>query len=98
MTDECISPLRRRMIEDRTVRTFVVKTQTDYIRRIKSFAVFLAAALFQVPRLAKARNMLKDRARQLVETHVKGRTLSVSSARAARVNVLALVPITRWAR
>src|SRR4249919_1082634 len=41
MTDECISPLRRRMIEDMTVRNFVVKTQTDYIRRVKIFAVFL---------------------------------------------------------
>jgi site-specific recombinase XerD len=41
MTDECISPLRRRMIEDMTVRNFVVKTQSDYIRRVKSFAVFL---------------------------------------------------------
>ena len=41
MTDECISPLRRRMIEDMTVRNFLVKTQTDYIRRVKSFAVFL---------------------------------------------------------
>ena len=26
MTDECISPLRRRMIEDMTVRNFVAKT------------------------------------------------------------------------
>ena len=41
MTDECISPLRRRMIEDMTVRNFVPKTQSDYIRRIKNFAVFL---------------------------------------------------------
>jgi integrase/recombinase XerD len=41
MTDECISPLRRRMIEDMTVRNFVVKTRTEYIRRVKSFAVFL---------------------------------------------------------
>jgi site-specific recombinase XerD len=41
MTDECISPLRRRMIEDMTIRNFVAKTQTDYIRRIKNFAVFL---------------------------------------------------------
>jgi integrase/recombinase XerD len=30
MTDECISPLRRRMIEDMTVRNFVPKTQSDY--------------------------------------------------------------------
>ncbi len=41
MTDEYISPLRRRMIEDMTVRNFVAKTQTDYIRRVKNFAVFL---------------------------------------------------------
>jgi site-specific recombinase XerD len=41
MTDECISPLRRRMIEDMTVRNFVAKTQTDYIRRIKNFAIYL---------------------------------------------------------
>jgi integrase/recombinase XerD len=41
MTDECISPLRRRMIEDMTVRNFVAKTQTDYIRRIKNFAIYI---------------------------------------------------------
>ena len=41
MTDECISPLRRRMIEDMTVRNFVPKTQSDYIRRVKNFAGFL---------------------------------------------------------
>jgi integrase/recombinase XerD len=41
MTDEGISPLRRRMIEDMTVRNFVAKTQTDYIRRIKNFAIYL---------------------------------------------------------
>ena len=41
MTDEALSPLRRRMIEDMTVRNFVAKTQSDYIRRVKNFAVFL---------------------------------------------------------
>jgi hypothetical protein len=41
MTDEYISPLRRRMIEDMTIRNFVTKTQTEYIRRVKNFAVFL---------------------------------------------------------
>jgi len=34
MTDQAMSPLRRRMIEDMTVRNFVAKTQTDYIRRV----------------------------------------------------------------
>ena len=41
MTDECISPLRRRMIEDMTVRNFVAKTQSDYIRHVEKLAVFL---------------------------------------------------------
>jgi hypothetical protein len=30
-----ISPLRRRMIEDMTVRQFVEKTQADYIRHVR---------------------------------------------------------------
>jgi Phage integrase, N-terminal SAM-like domain len=41
MTDECISRLRQRTIEDMTVRNFVAKTQTDYIRRIRNFAIYL---------------------------------------------------------
>lgn len=41
MTQEAISPLRRRMIEDMTVRNFVEKTQNDYIRSIKNLTKFL---------------------------------------------------------
>jgi integrase/recombinase XerD len=41
MTDEAISPLRRRMIEDMTVRKPAPKTQQGYIRTIKDFATFL---------------------------------------------------------
>ena len=44
MTDECISPLRRRMIEDMTVRNFAAKTQNDYVRAVKNFTVFLPIA------------------------------------------------------
>ena len=36
MSEKPISPLRRRMIEDMTVRKFVEKTQKDYIRHVKN--------------------------------------------------------------
>jgi integrase/recombinase XerD len=41
MTQEAISPLRQRMIEDMTVRNFVSETQRNYIRAVKNLAVFL---------------------------------------------------------
>jgi integrase/recombinase XerD len=41
MSDETISPLRRRMIEDMTVRNFSADTQRNYIRGVKNLAVFL---------------------------------------------------------
>src|SRR5580765_6457178 len=41
MTEQSISPLRRRMIEDMTIRKLASKTQHDYVQRVKDFAVFL---------------------------------------------------------
>jgi integrase/recombinase XerD len=41
MTDEAVSPLRRRMIEDMTIRKLAPKTQQGYIRTVKGFAAFL---------------------------------------------------------
>ena len=41
MTDEAMSPLRRRMIEDMTIRKLAPKTQRDYVQRIKKFTAFL---------------------------------------------------------
>ena len=41
MTNETMSPLRRRMIEDMTIRNFGPKTHHDYIRSVRSLTVFL---------------------------------------------------------
>ena len=54
MSDKPISPLRRRMIEDVTVRNFVEKTRNDYIRHVRTGRVqglSRAAAADQVVRL-----------------------------------------------
>src|SRR5713101_1031392 len=40
MTDKAISPLRRRMIEDMTIRKLGPKTQHGYIRAVKNFSIF----------------------------------------------------------
>ena len=41
MTDETLSPLRRRMIEDMKIRGFSEKTRSDYVRHVEAFALFL---------------------------------------------------------
>jgi integrase/recombinase XerD len=41
MTNDAMSPLRRRMIEDMTIRGFGAKTQHDYIRSVSNLAKFL---------------------------------------------------------
>jgi site-specific recombinase XerD len=40
MTDRTISPLRRRMTEDMTVRGFTASTQRGYIRAVRDFTAF----------------------------------------------------------
>ena len=41
MSTEVVSPLRRRMIEDMTIRQFGEHTKRDYIRQVRQFAAFL---------------------------------------------------------
>ena len=44
MTDTPVSPLRRRMIEDMTLRKLGPRTQEGYIRAVKNFSAFLGAS------------------------------------------------------
>lgn len=58
MTEAPVSPLRRRMIEDMTIRKFAPRTQEGYIRAIKGFSDFLGASPevppgFTAPRAAR---------------------------------------------
>jgi integrase/recombinase XerD len=53
MTEQAVSPLRRRMIEDMTIRKFAQKTQHDYVQRVKDFAKFLG----RCPDAAKAEDV-----------------------------------------
>jgi site-specific recombinase XerD len=41
MTDQAMSPLRRRMIEDMTIRKLAQKSQHDYLQKVKNFAAYL---------------------------------------------------------
>ena len=50
MTDEAMSPLRRRMIEDMSIRKFAPKTQHDYVQRVKDSGRTIA------PRVANDKN------------------------------------------
>jgi site-specific recombinase XerD len=44
MTNPSISPLRRRMTEDMTMRKFAPRTQQGYIRAVRTFSAFLGAS------------------------------------------------------
>jgi integrase/recombinase XerD len=41
MTQQPISPLRQRMIEDMTIRQFGDSTQDNYVRVVRDFVAFL---------------------------------------------------------
>jgi hypothetical protein len=54
MTDEAMSPLRRRMIEDMTIRKLAPKTQRDYVQRIKNLASLFGLCR-GIPRISQDR-------------------------------------------
>jgi site-specific recombinase XerD len=57
MSDQLISPLRQRMIEDMSIRKFTAKTQHDYVQRVKDFAAFLGRS----PDTAKSEDVRRFR-------------------------------------
>jgi len=74
MSEKPISPLRRRMIEDMSVRKFGAKTQQDYIRHIEAFAKFLGCS----PDTATAEDLRRYQVHQ-TETGVQPPTMNSST-------------------
>src|SRR6202521_275630 len=73
MTDTPISPLRRRMIEDMTVRKFAARTQEGYVRAVIGFSTFLGTS----PATASAEDLRRYRL-HLVESGVGAPTINHS--------------------
>src|SRR5665213_60242 len=77
MSEKPISPLRRRMIEDMTVRNFVEETRNNYIRHVRTFTAFLGRA----PDTAAPEDL---RLFQLHQTQIGVRAPSINGSVAAR--------------
>src|SRR4051812_21021533 len=93
MTEMAISPLRRGMIEDMTVRNFVEKTRNDYIRQVKSLTAFLG----RPPDTATAEE-LRLYQLHLTEAGVRSSTINaaVSALRFFFSVTLDRPDVTRW--
>jgi integrase/recombinase XerD len=75
MNEKPISPLRRRMIEDMTVRNFVEKTRNDYIRHVRTFTAFIRRS----PDTATAEDLRRFQLHQ-TQTGVRPPTINGSVA------------------
>ncbi len=77
MTDRAISPpgspLRRRMIEDMTIRELAPKTQASYIRAVRNFSLFLGRS----PESARAEDLRR------YQFHMRSSGASATSMNAA---------------
>jgi site-specific recombinase XerD len=73
MTDESISPLRRRMVEDMTVRGFTACTQRGYIAAVRNFTAFLGRS----PDQASAEDLRR------YQLHMRSRGASATTMNAA---------------
>ena len=75
MSEEPISPLRQRMIEDMSLRNFGEKTRHDYIRHVRTFTAFLGRS----PDTATAEDLRRFQLHQ-TETGVRPPTINGSVA------------------
>ena len=82
MTDEAKSPLRRRMIEDMTIRKFAPKTQHDYVQRVKNFAAFLGRS----PDTASFEDVRR------YQLHLASSGMSVPDPQPGRLHIALLFP------
>lgn len=73
MTDKPMSPLRRRMIEDMTVRGFTACTQRGYLRTVEDFTVFFGRS----PDRATAEDLRR------FQVHMRAQGASATSMNAA---------------
>jgi integrase/recombinase XerD len=83
-----MSPLRRRMIEDVTIRKLAPKTQHDYVQRIKNFAAFLG----QSPDTATSEDVRRYR------LHLPASGVGVSGLNQAVSTLRFLFRVTRASR
>ena len=63
MSTEAVSPLRRRMIEDMTIRQFGEHTKRDYVCQVRQFAAFLDRS----PDLAEPEDLRRYQLRMAVD-------------------------------
>src|SRR6516162_8223914 len=71
MTDKAVSPLRRRMMEDMSIRKFAPKTQASYIRAVRDFTIFLGRS----PDQASAEDLRR------YQLHLASSSISIPSHR-----------------
>jgi len=82
MTDQAISPLRRRMIEDTSIRKFTPGTQYTYVRFVKEFSIFFGRS----PDKAAFEDVRR------YQLHLTSRGISAFTVNAAMTALRFLVP------